>query len=106
MATARALLFERGHTGLAVVTEGEQTLVGMVSRSDIERAEWKKLLHLPVGGFVRKSAVVSIREDTPLYEAERLLVLNKIGRLPVVNDSGEVVGIVTRSDVLQQRRFS
>lgn len=106
MATAQALLFERGHTGLAVVSEGEHTLVGMISRSDIERAQWKKMLHLPVGGFVRKSAVVSIRGDTPLYEAERLLVQNKIGRLPVVNGRGEVVGIVTRSDVLLQRRFS
>lgn len=107
MSVARDALFEHGHTGLAVVTSscdtGEESLVGVVSRQDVALAERKNLLDTPVKGWIARK-VVSVAPETPLFEAEAMLAENKIGRLPVVQD-GKVVGIVTRSDVLIQRRF-
>ena len=44
--------------------------------------------------------VLTIEPDTPLEDAARLLRRERIGALPVVS-AGRVVGIVTRSDLLE-----
>jgi len=44
--------------------------------------------------------VLTVEPDTPLDEAARLLREKRIGALPVVS-GGHVVGIVTRSDLLE-----
>lgn len=106
MASARDALFELGHTGLAVVVKsdnGEEQLAGVVSRQDVALAERRGKLHTPVKGWIARRPICA-SEDTPLHEAEAMLADNKIGRLPVVRD-GKVVGIVTRSDILVQRRL-
>lgn len=102
MDKARTLLFESGHTGLAVVS-GDGGLVGVVSRQDVALAERKGLLATPVKGWVARK-VITVTQDTLLHEIEAKLVDNNIGRLPVV-ENGRLVGIITRSDVLMQRRL-
>jgi len=42
----------------------------------------------------------TVRPDTPLQEAIRILVEQKITGLPVVNTMGELVGILTESDLM------
>lgn len=108
MEAARTALFERGHTGLAVVTKSagdpeSRELQGVISRQDVATAERKGLLATKVKGWIARK-VIAVSEDTTLFEVERMLAEHKIGRLPVVRD-GAVVGIVTRSDVLRQRRW-
>lgn len=44
--------------------------------------------------------VITVSPDMPLDEAARLLLRHKIGGLPVV-DRGELVGIISTSDILQ-----
>ena len=44
--------------------------------------------------------VVSIHADAPLVEAAKLLSLNDITGIPVVNEQMEVEGIITEKDVL------
>eukprot|EP00177_Eucheuma_denticulatum_P000628 GFKZ01001125.1.p1 GENE.GFKZ01001125.1~~GFKZ01001125.1.p1 ORF type:complete len:518 (-),score=66.12 GFKZ01001125.1:951-2504(-) len=102
MHVAKGVLFDSGHTGLAVIRE-DGSLVGVVSRQDVAIAEKKGLLTTPVKGWVAREAI-TVGMDTPLHEVEALLVGNNIGRLPVVSE-GKVVGIITRSDVLLQRRL-
>ncbi|MCZ6561318.1 MAG: CBS domain-containing protein, partial [Deltaproteobacteria bacterium] len=43
--------------------------------------------------------VMSVQPETPLLTAVRLLRQHRIGALPVAN-KGKLVGIITRSDVL------
>jgi len=43
---------------------------------------------------------ITIRPDTSLYEALKLMRESKIRRLPVVNKAGKMVGIVAESDLL------
>ena len=45
--------------------------------------------------------VITVSETTPLSEAGRLMWENKIGCLPVVNEAGILVGIVTEADFVQ-----
>jgi acetoin utilization protein AcuB len=49
---------------------------------------------------VMTKEVISIEEDTPLEEAARIMVDNKIGGLPVVRN-GTLVGIITETDLFK-----
>jgi CBS domain-containing protein len=48
--------------------------------------------------------VISVTRDTPILEAAKLMVENKISGLPVVNSQGAVVGIVSAHDLLRERK--
>ncbi len=45
--------------------------------------------------------VISVSEDDPLYEVVRLMQEHSINRIPVVNDSEKLVGIITRADLIR-----
>lgn len=49
---------------------------------------------------VMTTQVRSVRTDTPLKEVARLLVEHRISGLPVVDDAGAVVGVVSEADFL------
>jgi tRNA nucleotidyltransferase (CCA-adding enzyme) len=74
-------------------------LVGMVTREDLDKAVGHGLSHAPVKS-VMSSDVVTCPEDTPLPEVMRLVAASEGGRVPVVRGD-EVVGVVTRSDLLR-----
>jgi CBS domain-containing protein len=46
--------------------------------------------------------VVSVTPDTPIHTAIRLMLQNRISGLPVVDDAGNIVGIVTEGDFLRR----
>src|ERR671933_1249943 len=96
---AQRILLRYGHSGLSVVDENDQ-LVGVVSRRDIDLALHHGFGHAPVKGYMTKN-VKTITPQTSLPEIESLMVTYDIGRLPILEE-GQLVGIVTRTDVLRQ----
>ncbi|MCX5644717.1 MAG: CBS domain-containing protein [Phycisphaerae bacterium] len=46
------------------------------------------------------TSIITIGKDEDIYEAMRLMALNNITGLPVVDDEGTLVGIVTEKDIL------
>lgn len=89
-----------GHTGVPVVKrsdDGASALVGIVSRHDVERAAREGRLHLGAGSCMGHP-VRTIAEDATLEDALEQMTKHAVGRLPVLRD-GELVGIITRSDV-------
>jgi len=50
---------------------------------------------------VMTKKVITVAEETPVEEAARIMVDNKIGGLPVVNESHVVVGIITETDIFK-----
>lgn len=94
---AQRLLTRYGHNGLPVLGEHGK-LVGIVSRRDLERALRHDLSGSSVSGFMT-SEVVTAGPEATLRELERLVEEHNIGRIPIV-ERGEIVGIVTRSDLL------
>jgi len=44
--------------------------------------------------------VITVRADTPIYEAMKILVENSISGLPVVDKNMVLVGIITEKDML------
>ena len=45
--------------------------------------------------------IVTVDEDTALSEVARIMLTQKIRRIPVLNKEGKVVGIVARQDVVK-----
>ena len=93
---AYQVMMERRCTGLPVIDEDR--LVGIISKRDfgkrLKEKDWQK----PVKAFMRRD-VVTITSGESAEDAVRLITRNDIGRLPVI-DKGRVIGIVTRTDLM------
>jgi CBS domain-containing protein len=50
------------------------------------------------------SDVISVRPDTSLKDVAVILAENKIGGLPVVDDQGHVLGVISKADILAKER--
>ena len=55
---------------------------------------------IPVNKVMTKE-VITVRADTPIYDALHLLKVNKISGLPVIKDDRTLIGMLTEKDVLQ-----
>jgi CBS-domain-containing membrane protein len=49
--------------------------------------------------------VMTVTEQTPFTEMVRLMAVHKISALPVLDDDGHVVGIVSEADLLRKEEY-
>ncbi|MEM9904219.1 MAG: CBS domain-containing protein [Cyanobacteria bacterium P01_D01_bin.44] len=99
ISAAQRILLRYGHSGLCVA-EADGTLVGIISRRDIDLALHHGFSHAPVKGYMTIN-LKTIKPRTPLPEIQNLMVTYDVGRLPVLQNQ-TLMGIVTRTDVLRQ----
>jgi tRNA nucleotidyltransferase (CCA-adding enzyme) len=99
IAEAQRTLLRYGHSGLAVA-DAQGQLQGIISRRDLDIALHHGFSHAPVKGYMTVN-MKTITSETTLPEIESLMVTYDIGRLPVL-ENGQLVGIVTRTDVLRE----
>ncbi len=86
-----------GHS--AVCVREDRRLVGMIARSDVDKALYHGLGHAPVQAYMIRD-IVRVGPEDPLPEIQRVLVENDIGRVPVT-EGERLLGIVSRTDVLR-----
>jgi len=97
---AAAALAARGISG-APVRDRSGRLVGVLSSADLADPERR-----PPGARPRTvaelmtPALLTLRETDPAMSAVRLMVREDVGRIIVLDDHGDLAGIVTISDVL------
>ena len=77
-------------------------VVGVLSSLDVARALATdgRGRAVPVKDIM-STRVQTVGEDVPAWQAARILRQKKIGALPVVDDAGALVGIITDSDFLE-----
>ena len=103
-------------SGVPVVTK-DRHVAGMVSEADILRKEERAFRRLGTGlprrtrreraqararcaAELMTSPAITIHPDAPVGAAARLMNGHRIRRLPVVDPSGKLIGIVSRRDLL------
>lgn len=91
---------QEGLGSLVVVTDGRP--VGMITDRDLML---ETLCNRLDPGSVRVEEIasrplVSVEQDAPVREAVRMIRRHGVRRLPVVDDKGQLVGIVAADDLL------
>ncbi len=94
------LLTRNAISGLPVVGEGEAAglktkVIGIITEADI----LAKPTGAPVESIMTRN-VITVKPETPVSEVISYLAAKNIKRVPVVNDAGHLVGIVSRADVV------
>ena len=108
---ALKLMREHRIRRLPVVDE-DGKLVGIVCERDLVVASPARAGSLSVWELNRLQATAKITEimtqdvmtttpDTPIEDVARLMIDNKVGGLPVVDDEGRVVGVITETDIFR-----
>lgn len=103
----KALFDKYDYNGFPVVRDGY--LVGIVTKLDllktfspgksVSKTDFLKLFAENVGEIMRK-AVISINVDDDLKKAIEYMVEFKLRSLPVVDNEGKLVGMVSRKDIM------
>lgn len=83
-------------SGTPVTHEGK--LIGILSMEDLIRALRENNLDASVGEYMT-SPVTSVREQDPVIEALKTFSITKYGRLTVLDNDKNLVGIITKGDV-------
>ncbi|NWG16343.1 MAG: CBS domain-containing protein [Chloroflexi bacterium] len=86
-----------GHEGFPVVESGQ--VVGLLTRRDMDRAVEHGLGNLTARDIMT-AGTVTLRPDDSVLTFEQRLVESGWGQIPVVSDSGSLIGIVTRTDLI------
>jgi CBS domain-containing protein len=98
VARAAKLMSERG-VGSIVIVQGKKPIGILTERDLLMKVVAADLRPSKVlVGKVMSSPVLTIGPDADVAEAARIMIRNKIRRLPVV-ERGRLIGIVTASDI-------
>jgi CIC family chloride channel protein len=98
--TVLNLIYKYGHIGYPVLDDDR--LVGIVTFKDAERVPREDREWVLVREVMTTPPIVTYPDES-LEDALRKLVLNDIGRLPVVDrdDQSKIVGILTKYDIIR-----
>lgn len=111
LSEALALMHEHSVRRLPVVIDTGE-LCGIITAGDIRGADVMRnagIDQLEIADALRRIKVYEVMSETPISvssdmnigEAAQLMIDNKIGGLPVVDDNNLVIGIVTESDLFE-----
>ncbi len=102
IADAAGEMQRHGHEGFPVVDEGGR-LAGLLTRRAVDRAITHELGHLPISQIM-KPGRYTVRPSDSIVHLQEIMIEEGWGQVPVVaeNDPERLIGIVTRTDVLQQ----
>jgi len=121
------IMAERRISGLPVVDQAGK-LVGVLSETDLmwretgvtppayimildsviyleNPAQYNRDLHKAlgqtVGEVMTKDSLITTEADQPLQKAAQLMHDKNVRRLPVIDDAGQIIGILTRGDIIR-----
>ncbi|WP_405595483.1 CBS domain-containing protein [Streptomyces sp. NBC_01410] len=93
------LLDEYGITAVPVIDDKERP-VGVVSEADLLRKQTSRDTSSVAEELMSSPAIVA-QPGWSVVRAARVMEKKRIKRLPVVDESGRLVGVISRSDLLQ-----
>ncbi len=98
------LVKEKGISGLPIV-DAEGKLKGILTNRDIRFSTGDDLDREIKTFMTPFKDLITVKEDISMEEAKRLLHVNKIEKLPVVDDKNYLKGLITLKDILNSETF-
>ncbi len=97
VAYAKSLMRKYKIGGIPVINEARE-LIGIITNRDLR---FENNNDRPVAEVMTSENLITAKEGTSLKQAERILQDHKIEKLPVVNDQGKLVGLITYRDIIK-----
>ena len=85
--------------GIPVVDENNK-LIGIITNRDLR---FQKNMLTPIKDVMTTENLITATEDVDLEKAEDILQEYKIEKLPIVNNEGTLMGLITYKDILKKR---
>ncbi|MCB0815255.1 MAG: IMP dehydrogenase, partial [Flavobacteriales bacterium] len=83
------------------VVDGKGRLVGIVTNRDLR---FEKKMGRPVAEVMTREGLITAAPNTTMAQAEEVLQDHKIEKLPVVDDQGLLVGLITYKDIIKLKQ--
>jgi IMP dehydrogenase len=99
LSDAKRLMAEYRIGGIPVV-DANKKLIGIVTNRDLRFEHDDKK---SVADLMTSKSLVTAKENTTMDEAELILQKNKIEKLPVVDEKGILIGLITYRDISKKR---
>ena len=84
------------------VVDGSGTLVGIITNRDLQ---FERKLDRPLADAMTKDRLITAPAGTSLDVAEQLMGKHRIEKLPVVDDAGKLIGLITVKDIHKRRQY-
>ena len=98
---AVALMARFRISGVPVVdTDG--LLVGIITNRDLQ---FERQLDRPLADAMTKDGLITAPAGTSLEAAEQILGKHRIEKLPVIDDDGKLIGLITVKDIHKRRQY-
>lgn len=91
-------------SGVPVVDPDTNKLVGILTNRDIRFTEPADYLR-PVSEFMTSRNLVTGKVNTSLEQARRILQEHRIEKLPLVDDEGHLIGLITVKDIQKKHEY-
>lgn len=84
------------------VVDSSHKLIGIVTNRDMRFAQ---IGSEPVANIMTSDKLITAQLGTTLEDAERILQQYRIEKLPIVDDKGELVGLMTVKDIQKKKKY-
>ena len=96
-------IMRENHIGGIPVVDGENTLVGIVTNRDVR---FQTDMNLKIEQVMTSSGLVTINANNSKDRALVMKILqeHKVEKLPVIDDKGKIVGLITYKDITKEQK--
>jgi len=98
---AAKIMQELGVSGLLVMDDDTRKLIGIITNRDIM---FQFDTHTKVRDLMTKD-LITAKKGISIQEAKEILHKNRIEKLPVIDGSNNVAGLITSKDILKMERY-
>lgn len=100
LADAEAIMGRYHISGIPITdADGSGRLVGILTNRDVR---FTKNLNQPISEFMVSKNLITASVETTLEEAQRILQVHRIEKLPLVDEAGILKGLITVKDIMKK----
>ncbi len=97
-------LMNRYHFSGVPITDEDGVLLGILTNRDVRFCEPSDYTR-PVCDFMTSAPLVTAKVGTSLFDARAILQKHRIEKLPLVDEAGRLMGLITVKDIMKSKDY-